>query len=124
MWIAFEAVHYAATSKQSDLANQLFKSGCESGKSFLNALRGESIRDEDLQAELPVGIKMLLLDGPNLSDDFVLGRVYEYLQNYAEEELRKGLEEHSADSELRASWAEKKLSKMNLDLIFPKLEAD
>ena len=73
-WSAFECSILALKSNNRKEQERLFKYGYKQGKIFITALKEGKILKEDLEAEVPI-ILILLLEGP--STDFMLGRIFE-----------------------------------------------
>lgn len=72
-WSAFECSVLAEYSNQKE-QERLFMYGYSQGNAFINALRENKVRQEDLYNKVPMGM-MMHIQGP--TSDFALGRVYE-----------------------------------------------
>ena len=72
--------------KDEKQTERLFELGLSSGRQFIESVRAGKVTREDISAEVPIGLVMLL-QGP--STDFILGRIFESVQEYALKEVVK-----------------------------------
>lgn len=114
--IAFNCSTWADKIDDKNEAERLFLFGYEQGQKFLNALKAEKIKQEDISQKVPIGVAFLL-QGP--SNEFILGRIFQSAQNEALEDVfytnydRKNL--HSED--LQKSIASGKFQKGNCQFL-------
>ena len=85
-WSAFECTSWASVMKDEKQTELLFELGLSSGRQFIESVRAGKVTREDISAEVPIGLVMLL-QGP--STDFILGRIFESVQEYALKEVVK-----------------------------------
>jgi len=116
-WSAFECSSLASVAGKKELQAKLFTYGFEEGKAFLDALKKDKIKKEDLDSGVPM-IMLLLLQGP--SDDFILGRVFENAQEHALKEVYKTEPGRIQSDEERTLLARNELDRRNCALIASK----
>lgn len=85
-WSAFECTSWASVMKNEQQTERLFELGLSSGRQFIESVRSGKIKKEDLNSEVPIGL-IMLLQGP--STDFILGRIFENVQEYSLREVVK-----------------------------------
>ncbi|MGY8683733.1 hypothetical protein Q2941_39045 [Bradyrhizobium sp. UFLA05-153] len=73
MWSAFQCGAYAEMSGNVNEHERLFNLGLSAGREFLDALQKGQIPTEVLDANVPVGVS-LLLQGPSI--DFIIGNIF------------------------------------------------
>jgi hypothetical protein len=83
-WSAFECASWAGVMKDRVEQDRLFNIGLSSGRRFIDAVRAGKVRENDISVQVPVGLVMLL-QGP--STDFMLGRIFERVQDHALKEV-------------------------------------
>lgn len=96
-------------------AGQLFNYATEQGRSFVNALIANKVKQEDVDSIAPSGM-LMVLRGPSV--DFILGRVYVTVGDYvANDILNPEKNAASFDSKLRKMRAKNEFQKRNCALI-------
>lgn len=86
MAAAFQCSMIAMKAGYIEQQKKLFAIGHASGKRFLAAVHAGTISKEEGDANVPFFVT-LMLDGP--SDDFILGRMYEFASTYASDRMYK-----------------------------------
>lgn len=112
-WSAFECSSLASKLKKPSEQERLFKFGYSHGKAFIAALQTGKIKSEDLSANAPVGV-LLLLEGP--TPDFMLGRIYESAQDNALKDVYRVGDHFNSDEEQELA-ASNKFASSNCQLI-------
>lgn len=112
-WSAFECSSLASMVGNLKEQERLFLFGYKQGKIFTAALKAKKVRNEDLRREVPL-IMFMLLEGP--SAEFMLGRVFQFAQHSALEDVFK-TGEHYNDKDTQKRKAEQKFWKLNCELI-------
>lgn len=84
VWSAFECSALAAHVDNNTEAERLFEFAYNQGKEFVGAFLAGNITDDDIRAEVPLGVRFLL-GGP--SEEFILGRIFEGTQESALENV-------------------------------------
>jgi hypothetical protein len=112
-WSAFECSTLATKTGDAKEQERLFKFGYEQGLKFIEALEAKRISNDDLRAEAPM-VVLLLLQGP--TPDFILGRIYQTAEESALEDVLKTGETLNPD-ESQKVIAQNKFHKANCELI-------
>lgn len=113
MWSAFECSSLASEMKSPNEQERLFSLGYKNGLTFIAALREQKIERGHLSSEVPF-MALLLLEGP--TPDFMLGRVFEFAQNEAlNDVIKAGSRMNSGD--VRKTLAQGKYDKQNCRLL-------
>jgi hypothetical protein len=99
VWSAFECSVLAEKINNSNEQERLFMFGYKQGLKFIDALKSKRIKDEDLSAEAPI-MMILLLQGP--TPDFMLGRVFEGALDSALNNVYRTGETLNSDEEQQA----------------------
>lgn len=76
-WASFKCASLASYMNDRAAEERHFTLGYEYRKKFLEALQNKQIEQKDISGEVPIGF-ILLIAGP--SSDFILGRVFEVVQ--------------------------------------------
>ena len=87
-WSAFECQMYAHLAENTPESERLFQLGYNSGKEFMRQVFSGELSNDYLRSNAPMGITMLLRDG-GPSEEFILGRIYETVTQYAYENAVK-----------------------------------
>jgi hypothetical protein len=112
-WSGFECSVLAEKSKNPKEQERLFKYGYAQGLKFIEAIKQNKIKREDLSSEVPL-MMLLLLQGP--TRDFMLGRVFEGVLDSALKDVYKTGEQFNSD-EMQETIAKNKFWKQNCQLI-------
>lgn len=110
---AFRCSSWASEIDDQKEAKRLFMFGYEQGKKFIGALSAQKIKQEDLESEVPLVI-LMLLQGP--SEDFMLGKIYQTIQESALEDVLKTGDDLNSD-EVQKVIAGNKFRDSNCQLI-------
>ena len=87
--------------------------GYKNGKHFIESVKNNKIKKEDISSNVPVGV-MLLLQGP--STDFMLGRIFEGALDNALKDVFTTDGKYN-NEEIQKVIAENKFHKHNCELI-------
>lgn len=112
-WSAFSCSALAEMAGKQDEQERLFLLGYDEGKAFLNALRMNKIEQDDLNETVPM-FMLMLLQGP--SNDFMLGRVFEFAVDEATKNAYQVYKETSNEV-LKKSTAETDFTSRNCSLL-------
>ncbi len=112
-WSAFECSSLASMSKDAAEQERLFLYGLEQGRRFIAAHQAGKIKHEHLSNTVPLRF-LLLLEGP--STDFMLGRIFEAIQENAVEDIFKTGDKFNS-KEVQVILAQTKFGKRNCELI-------
>ena len=113
VWSAFECSVLAEKSKNVIEQERLFTYGYKQGLVFIEALKAQKIKQEDLSSESPL-MMLLLLQGP--TPDFMLGRVFEGALESGLKNVYKTGEEFNSD-EMQETIAKNEFWNRNCQLI-------
>jgi hypothetical protein len=120
-WSAFECSTYASLAGKDIESQRLFELGVQTGRSFLEAVQNGTLPASEREGA-PVGVLFVLqFQGP--SNDFVLGRIFDAVQDYAFDRVTKrdGLEIDPAkwvtDEKLKAMIAGTKYTHGNCESV-------
>lgn len=86
MWTAFECGKYAQLAGKADRAAELYTIGTNAGWQFYRALEAGTISEAELAEHAPF-ILTSMTAGPSV--DFILGRVFQYATDAAQETVVK-----------------------------------
>lgn len=86
MWTAFECGKYAELTGKRERAAELYTLGTNAGWRFYRALEAGTITDAELAEHAPFVLTSLTA-GPSV--DFILGRVFQYATDAAQETVVK-----------------------------------
>ncbi len=111
-WAAFECSSLASVLDRPKDQERLFRFGYAQGKKFLHALQGGRITVEDLQSIAPSGL-LMVAQGPTA--DFILGRVFESVQENALKDVITT--ESVLHKELQQAIASRKFTAGNCEVI-------
>lgn len=111
-WSAFECSVLAGYSNQKE-QERLFNYGYSQGVVFINALRDNKVKQEDLYNKVPIGM-MMHIQGP--TSDFALGRVYEKAADSGLKDIVKSGDKMN-DKDIQQMLAEGRYSQQNYQLI-------
>jgi len=106
---AFQCSTYSKYMDKPKEQERLFKLGYKAGIDFLKAFKANKIKEEDLKNNVPL-VGVMLLQGP--SEDFILGRMFEYMTGVATDDIFGTAEKHNSD-EFSKMIAEDKFRKEN-----------
>lgn len=81
-WQAFSCHHIAIKAEDKDETERLLQVGYKRGKEFIEAVRKNQIEQGDIDEVVPSGV-LECFDGPFVSPDFILGRIYQMTQSVA-----------------------------------------
>ncbi|MBS4050768.1 MAG: hypothetical protein KGZ69_06155 [Methylomonas sp.] len=112
-WSAFKCSALAEKSNNPQDQERLFKYGYAQGLKFIDAIRSEKVKREDLSTGVPM-MMLLLLQGP--TPDFMLGRVFEGALDSATNDVFKTGDQFNSD-EMQEIIAKNKFWKQNCQLI-------
>ncbi len=110
---AFQCSSWASKKGDVEEAERLFMYGYEQGQKFLGALSAQKIKQEDIRAQVPIGVAMSL-QGP--SEEFILGRIHSFAEKTALDEVYKTGDDFN-DDELQKIIARNKYSDGNCELL-------
>jgi len=113
-WSAFECSYLASKLNKPNEQERLFLFGFDMGKSFLIAAEQRKFTREEASKIVPTGF-LLVMQGP--SHDFVLGRLWESITEYASKELFRKLEGQIYTDERIKFLAETEYANQNCELI-------
>lgn len=111
-WSAFECSVLAGYSNSKE-AERLFRYGYSQGITFVNALRENKVKQEDLSNTVPMGM-LLHIQGP--TSDFALGRVYEKASDSGLKDIIKSGDKMN-DKDIQRMLAEGRYTQQNCSLI-------
>lgn len=111
-WSAFECSVLAGYSNPKE-QERLFNYGYSQGITFINALRENKVKQEDLYNKVPMGM-MMHIQGP--TSDFALGRVYEKAADSGLKDIIKSGDKMN-DKGIQQMLAEGRYSQRNCQLI-------
>jgi hypothetical protein len=80
MWTAFICSTLGGMSEKKEEPARFFQAGLQAGRDFMQAFQEGKISKEEIDANLPSGVT-LLLQGPSI--DFIIGRVFSAAENYS-----------------------------------------
>lgn len=111
-WSAFECTALASLAEKYEAEqNRLFTLGYDTGIAFLQAWKEGKINKENLSNQVPVYF-LLLARGTN--NDFILGRVYQFIVNKVYDDMGKIAK---SDLDLKKTLASDKFLENNCKLI-------
>jgi len=113
LWVAFECSALASKSGNPKEQDRLFLYGYETGKKFIESIKKNKIKKEDISSTAPIGV-MMLLQGP--STDFMLGRIFGGALENALKDVFITNEKYNSE-EIQKIIAENKFQKQNCELI-------
>lgn len=111
-WSAFECAVLAEYSHPKE-QERLFNYGYSQGAIFINALKEDKVKKEDLYNKVPM-IMMMSLQGP--TTDFALGRIFEKAADSALKNIIKSGDKLN-DKDIQKMLAEGRYSEQNCQLI-------
>lgn len=111
-WSAFECSVLAGYSNQKE-QERLFMFGYSQGIAFINALRENKVKQEDLYNNVPMGL-MMHIQGP--TSEFALGRVYEKAAESGLKDIVKSGDKMN-DKDMQKMLAEGRYTQRNCPLI-------
>ncbi len=117
-WSAFICSALAENSNDFKEQERLFTFGYKQGLKFIDALKSEKIKKEDISNEVPMGV-LMRLEGP--TPDFMLGRVNEAALESVVENVFNAGETFKLDK-AREATAKKEFRKRNCQLIGKKYD--
>jgi hypothetical protein len=86
MWTAFVCSTLADMSEKKEEPARFFQAGLQAGRDFMQAFQEGKISKEEIDANLPSGVT-LVLQGPSI--DFIIGRVFSAAENYSYDKVVK-----------------------------------
>jgi hypothetical protein len=118
-WAAWSCSTLASISGNDKDRERLFKFGYESGKESIQSLKDGKISAEEWNGTAPIGFAMRM-QGPSI--DFVLGRIFEFVQTDTYDAVvvaTKAKDASSSELEaLRKRHAENRFRRENCHLLF------
>lgn len=120
MLVHWECHAYAQQIGDMDRAKRHFDAGLRDGHIFFDAALADLVSDEQANSIVPV-LVLGSLGGPN--KDFMLGRQYEVITDYARDKYTRKADfgperlEHDTDPELLRMKAKNKYDESNCDLL-------
>lgn len=111
-WSAFECSVLAGYGNPKE-QERLFKYGYSQGITFVNDLKENKVKQEDLYNKVPMGM-MMHIQGP--TSDFALGRVYEKAVDSGLKDIIKSGDKIN-DKDVQKILAEGQYTKQNCQLI-------